>query len=136
MRVTAEELYSKLVDEYQIIGKRGNINFTLNGLSVLIESKDSVGNLIQEWLKVWMNNNHIDFEENDNTQIFPDFYLNTNKRIGLLEVKSFDIDRGPGFDLANFESYCSSLLTNAYRLDSDYLIFAYRMDNSEIIRVC
>lgn len=133
MRVTAEELYSKLVDEYQIVGKSGNINFTLNGLSVLIKSKDSVGNLIQEWLKTWMNHESIEFEENDNSQTFPDFHLDlNNKKQGLLEVKTFDLDRGPGFDLANFDSYCTSLLSNAYRLDSDYLVFAYRMVDSEI----
>jgi hypothetical protein len=40
--------------------------------------------------------------------------------------------RGAGFDLANFESYCNSLLTNAYRLDSDYLIIGYTMDGSKI----
>jgi len=50
----------------------------------------------------------------------------------LLEIKTFDYDRGPGFDLANFDSYSNSLLTNAYRLDSDYLILAYQMNGSEI----
>jgi hypothetical protein len=41
----------------------------------------------------------------------------------ILQVKSFDWDRGPGFDLANFDSYCNSLLESSYRIDSDYLIF-------------
>jgi len=50
----------------------------------------------------------------------------------LLEVKSFDRKRGPGFDLANFDAYCNSLLTSAYRLDSDYLVFAYQMAGGEL----
>ena len=80
-----------------------------------------------------MRKENIDFEENTNSQSFPDFYLDIeNKRRGLLEVKSFDWDRGPGFDLANFDSYCNSLLENSYRIDSDYLIFAYQMEGSEI----
>ena len=36
--------------------------------------------------------------------------------------------------MANFESYCNSILTNAYRLDSDYLIVAYKM-NGPVIKI-
>lgn len=34
-------------------------------------------------------------------------------------------------DVANFEAYCRYLKTQAYRLDSDYLIFAYDLTNYE-----
>jgi type II restriction enzyme len=133
MKLTGEKLYSKLVIDYKIIGEKGVINFSLKDLTISIETKDTVGNLLQEWLKAWMMKEKIEFEENTNSQIFPDFYLDThNQKQGLLEVKSFDWDRGPGFDLANFDSYCNSLLVNAYRLDSDYLIFAYQMERSVI----
>jgi len=131
--MTAEQLYSKLVKDYKIIGEKGIINFTLKDLTISIETKDTVGNLLQEWLKAWMRQEQIEFEENSNSQTFPDFHLDpSNKKKGLLEVKSFDWDRGPGFDLANFDSYCNSLLVDAYRLDSDYLILAYQMLGSEI----
>jgi hypothetical protein len=45
-----------------------------------------------------------------------------------------DITREEVGDLyiANFDSYCNSLTTKSYRLDSDYLIFAYRMEGSKI----
>jgi hypothetical protein len=133
MKITGQELYSKLVDDYKIIGESGVINFSLKDLTISIETKDTVGNLLQEWLKAWMMKEKVEFEENTNSQIFPDFYLDKhNQKLGLLEVKSFDWDRGPGFDLANFDSYCNSLLVNSYRLDSDYLIFAYQMKGSVI----
>lgn len=133
MKLTGQELYSKLVDDYKIIGESGVINFTLKNLTISIETKDTVGNLLQEWLKAWMMKEKVEFEENTNSQVFPDFYLDKqNQKLGLLEVKSFDWDRGPGFDLANFDSYCNSLLVNSYRLDSDYLIFAYQMVGSVI----
>lgn len=133
MKLTGQELYSKLVDDYKIIGESGVINFSLKDLTISIETKDTVGNLLQEWLKAWMMKEKVEFEENTNSQIFPDFYLDKhNQKLGLLEVKSFDWDRGPGFDLANFDSYCNSLLVNSYRLDSDYLIFAYQMKGSVI----
>ena len=133
MKLTGQELYSKLVNDYKIIGESGVINFSLKDLTISIETKDTVGNLLQEWLKALMIKEKVEFEENTNSQIFPDFYLDKhNPKLGLLEVKTFDWDRGPGFDLANFDSYCNSLLVNSYRLDSDYLIFAYQMKGSVI----
>ncbi|OFX18968.1 MAG: hypothetical protein A2041_11060 [Bacteroidetes bacterium GWA2_31_9b] len=133
MKLTAQELYNKLTVEYKLIGEKGFINFSLKNLTISIETKDSIGNLLQEWLKAWMKKYQIDFEENTNTQKFPDFYLNKeDKKKDMFEVKTFDWDRGPGFDLANFDSYCNSLITDAYRIDSDYLILAYQMTGSEL----
>lgn len=133
MKLVAEQLYKKLVEEYKIIGETGSIKFTVKDLSILIKTKDSVGNLLQEWLKAWFIKNDIDFEENINSQTFPDFLLDKDDhKKGLLEVKSFDFDRGPGFDLANFDSYCNSLLDSAYRIDSDYLVLAYQMKDGII----
>jgi type II restriction enzyme len=133
MKLTAEQLHKKLVVEYKLIGETGNIKFTVKDLSILIKTKDTVGNLLQEWLKAWFIQSEIEFEENTNSQSFPDFLLDKDDHTkGLLEVKSFDFDRGPGFDLANFDSYSNSLLTNAYRLDSDYLILAYQMTDGVI----
>lgn len=133
MKLSAQEIHHKLVNEYKIIGEKGIINFSLKDLTISIETKDTVGNLLQEWLKAWLRKESVEFEENPNSQVFPDFYLDTtNKKSDLLEVKSFDWDRGPGFDLANFDSYCNSLLTAAYRLNSDYLLFAYQMNGSEL----
>lgn len=133
MKLTAQQLYHQLVHEYQIIGELGVINFTLKDLTIAVETKDTVGNLLQEWLKAWFKESNIEFEENKNSQSFPDFFLDKDDaKHGLLEIKSFDWDRGPGFDLANFDSYCNSLLTSAYRIDSDYLILAYQMRGSTI----
>ena len=133
MKITSQELYNKLVDDYKIIGEEGVINFSLKNLTISVETRDTVGNLLQEWLKAWMKKEGLEFEENNNSQSFPDFHLDIeNKKEGLLEVKTFDWNRGPGFDLANFDSYCNSLLQNAYRIDSDYLIFAYTMEGSKI----
>ena len=51
MKLTGQELYSKLVNDYKIIGEKGVINFSLKNLTISIETKDTVGNLLQEWLK-------------------------------------------------------------------------------------
>ena len=133
IELTAQELYSKLINDYKLIGQKGVILFTLNDLAVQVESRDTVGNLIQDWLREWMIKQEISFEVNPSSQTFPDIYLNLNdKKKGLLEIKAFDFDRGAGFDLANFESYCNSLLESSFRLDSDYLILGYTMSRHEI----
>jgi len=135
MKISAVDLYKKLVDDYKLIGENATISFTVKDLPITIKAKDSIGNLLQEWLKAWFVYNDIDFLENANSQSFPDFLLDkANITKGLLEVKTFDFDRDSGFGLADFDSYCNSLLENAYRLNSDYLIFAYQMKDG-IIRV-
>jgi len=132
-QITAKQLYNKLVKECELIGKKGVILFTLNNLPVQVTTKDTVGNMIQEWLKAYMTQQELSFEVNPSSQTFPDIYLNLkDKKKGLLEIKAFDFRRGAGFDLANFESYCNSLLDHSYRLDSDYLILGYTMIGFEI----
>jgi NgoBV restriction endonuclease len=79
-----------------------------------------------------MKSKNIEFRTKENTQEFPDFLLdsqtNTNN---LLEIKTFDFNRSANFDMSNFEDYCRSLKTQAYRLDADYLIFAYALKNGQ-----
>ncbi|MDD3722393.1 MAG: NgoBV family restriction endonuclease [Lutibacter sp.] len=133
MKLTADQLYKKLVEEYKIIGEKGVIKFTLKDLTIIVKAKDTVGNLIQEWLTAWLEKNSIDFKLTPNTQDFPDINLDlddTSK--GLIEVKSFDYDKAANFDVANFMAYRRSIIEFPHRLDSDYLIFGYRMRNGTI----
>jgi len=131
MKLTAQEVYAKLINETKIIGGKGVISFTLKDIDINIESKDSVGNIIQDWIKAWLTKEGIDLRPVPNTQDFPDFWLDVPTG-GLLELKSFDYDASPNFDIANFMTYRNSLLTHPYRLDSDYLIIGYKMAGSEI----
>ncbi len=48
-------------------------------------------------------------------------------------MKTFDADASPAFDLANFDSYCTSLLLIPERIEADYLIFSYRMKEGELL---
>ena len=136
MKMLAKQLFELLRNEQNVLSYEGSIHFELMDINMKIKSKDSVGNLLQEWLKRWMEKNSIEFSESKNSQTFPDFLLDVDDTTqGLLEVKSFDFKRGPGFDLANFDSYCNSLTDKAYRLDSDYLIFGYLMDEDGSITI-
>lgn len=49
-----------------------------------------------------------------------------------MEVKSFDYSKSANFDVANFMAYRRSIVEHPHRLDSDYLIFGYSMENGEI----
>lgn len=101
----------------------GGTLFTLGGLSVDIQGKDSIGNLIQEWLGVWFTTNGYDITRGDKTQDYPDFDIGDKEY--LLEVKVFNSKKPPAFDIANFEAYCASLAKTPSRLLSDYLILSY-----------
>lgn len=105
----------------------GGIQFGLGGISFNIQSKDGIGGMIQEWLGVWAKNRGYNIVEQSVSQEFPDFFV--GREGGLLEIKTYNAAAGPSFDIANFQSYCESLTLNPERLDADYLIFAYRLNN-------
>ena len=106
----------------------GYITFSLNSINVTINTTDTVGVTLQSWIKNYFITNNIYFRENSNSQEFPDFYLGDSNDSNLLEIKAFNFCNTPAFDIANFDSYCESVLEKPYILDADYLIFGYNMD--------
>jgi hypothetical protein len=128
-KITAQQLYNNL-NALHLERQIGAIIFNLAGVSVKINTTDTVGITLQSWLKQYLLNSDIYFAEPTNTQEFPDFFLdNTEAHKHMLEVKAFNYNATPAFDIANFESYCSSVKDKPYRLDADYLIFGYTMDD-------
>lgn len=131
MEKTAQEIFTQL--NATIINKVGKIVFSLGDTTVTMKTTDTVGNSIQSWLQQWFRDNGIYESEPTNTQEFPDFYLSaTNPKDHMLEVKAFNYYASPAFDIANYESYVSSVAEKPYRLNADYLIFGYTMDNGNI----
>ncbi len=128
----AKQLYD-LLKQKGLIGAEGKIKLELLNLEVNISQKSAVGTLLQEWLSEWMTLNGIEAREDTNSQVFPDFYLGSTDENDLLEVKAFDYTKSPNFDVAAFDAYVDSLRTKAYRLDADYLIFGYTLNNGTII---
>jgi len=131
--ISAQELFNNLINLH-LDSKVGQITFNLAGVSVKINTTDTVGITLQAWLKQYLIDNNYYFSEPANTQEFPDFFLENNEpHKHMLEVKAFNYNATPAFDIANFESYCSSVKEKPYRLDADYLIFGYVMsDNGDI----
>ncbi len=131
MKITSQELYQKLIEDEKITTVQGKMSFSLGSVNMVVKQHDVVGNIMQEWLKNWMFEKGIEFAENDNLQMPPDFYLNPDdKTENLLEVKAFYCGRGPGFDIAGFTPFLKELINKPYVLNTDYLIFSYDVDGN------
>lgn len=136
MKLTALEIYNKLVYEDKILEVKGQIKFYLGDVDIIVKQKDVVGNIIQEWLQGWFNKNSIEYTVNENSQMPPDFFLNTfDKTRELLEVKAFNRKASPGFDIADFRMYEEEIIDKPYMLDVDYLIFGYVMDDNGFVTI-
>ena len=127
--ISPKELFDELLNKFKIKEKIGNIQISLGGVSASYSSKDAIGELLQEWVKQFLISRNYYFRTRKNTQEFPDFILH-NKKDYFLELKTFNSEASPAFDIANFDSYSTSLLEKPERLNSDYLILSYKMKNS------
>lgn len=131
MKLTAQEIYDKLINEDKIKTVKGQIRFHLGDVSIIVKKKDVVGNILQEWLEGWLIAKEIEFESNPNTQMPPDIYLNpSDYTSNLLEIKAFNREINPAFDIADFKAFVKELIEKPYHLDTDFLIFGYIMDEA------
>ncbi len=136
MRLSAQEIYNKLVNDEHILELEGQIRFYLGDVNIIVKQKDVVGNIMQEWLQGWLDARGIEYAPSENTQMPPDFFLKPNdKTKDLLEVKAFNRNGSPGFDIADFRMYASEILEKPYMLDVDYLIFGYDMSDDGIVTI-
>jgi len=128
--MSAQLLFNTLKSK-NIIGSCGVMYFEIHNSRYKIDDNSIVGNVIQSWLQSFMKANNIYYRLVENTQQFPDFFLNQVRNdIDLLEVKCFT--KSANFDIANFLAYCHSILQNPYRLNADYLIFEYATSDNGI----
>ncbi|MCM1123129.1 MAG: NgoBV family restriction endonuclease [Eubacterium sp.] len=136
MRLSAQEIYNKLLNDDRILELKGQIKFYLGDVNIIVKQKDVVGNIMQEWLQGWLDAKGIEYAPSENTQMPPDFFLNPDdKTKGLLEVKAFNRNGSPGFDIADFRMYAFEIQEKPYMLDVDYLIFGYDMDNDGVVTI-
>lgn len=136
MRLSAQEIYDKLLNVDHILELEGQIKFFLGDVNINVRQKDVVGNIMQEWLQGWLDARGIEYAPSENTQMPPDFFLNPDDRTkGLLEVKAFNRNGSPGFDIADFRMYASEIQEKPYMLDVDYLIFGYDMSDDGVVTI-
>lgn len=136
MKLTAQQVYEKLITEDRILQLEGRITFYLGDVSIIVRQRDVVGNIMQEWLQGWLEQKGIEYALGENTQMPPDFFLNPDDlEKNLLEVKAFNRNAGPGFDIADFNVYQEEIVDKPYMLDVDYLIFGYDMSDDGIVTI-
>lgn len=136
MRLTAQQVYDKLVNEDRILELQGQIKFFFGDVDIIVKQKDVVGNIIQEWLQGWFDKRGIEYAPSENSQMPPDFFLNpVDKTVNLLEVKAFNRSASPGFDIADFRMYEEEIVDKPYMLDVDYLIFGYDMSDNGVVMI-
>mgnify|MGYP000066726342 FL=1 len=129
--ITAPEII-QLLDDANIKQSTGRIEITFNDFTVKLKQRDTVGNSLQEWLAMFLGSQNIYYRPNIG-QTFPDFYLSESNETGLCGMKSFY--DSANFDVANYRSYINSIVEKPYRLNSDYLIFKYNMDDEGNIQI-
>ena len=136
MRLSAQEIYDVLLNDDHILELEGQIKFYLGDVDIIVKQKDVVGNIMQEWLQGWLNARGVEYAPSENTQMPPDFFLNPDdKTKNLLEVKAFNRNGSPGFDIADFRMYASEIQEKPYMLDVDYLIFGYDMSDDGVVTI-
>lgn len=136
MRLTAQEVYDKLMNDEKILELEGQIKFYLGDVDIIVKQKDVVGNIIQEWLQGWLDKRGIEYYPSENTQMPPDFFLNPDDCTkDLLEVKAFNRLASPGFDIADFRMYEEEIIDKPYMLNVDYLIFGYDMNDKGVVTI-
>lgn len=134
MKLTAQQVYDKLINDDQILSSKGRITFHLANIDIIVRQRDVVGNIMQEWVEGWLKKNGVEYAPNDNTQMPPDFYLDPDdKQHNLMEIKAFNYKASPGFDIADFRMYEQEIASKPWMLDVTYLIFGYDMsDNGDV----
>lgn len=116
-----------------LLDKQGVISMDLAGISLDIRAKDIIGNSLQEWIGSWFSEKGITYRVLKNSQEFPDYIITFDDIESYLEIKSFNYDKGPAFDLANFNSYIDSLEKNPKKIDADYLILGYSSNSKGFV---
>ena len=125
----AQSLYNKL-KEFQFENAQGSVRFNIKDFNIIVEQNDIIGNIVEEWLGKWMNDQGIPNLHNEK-QESPDFWLNLDDlNSDWLEVKSFM--GSPGFDIAAFRSFINLIIDKPYKLQSDYLLIKYTMNGGVI----
>lgn len=127
----AQELYSKLMDDFGFKDSTGQITFTLNDIAIVVNQNNVVGNILEEWLDRWMEETGIPHIHNEG-QSSPDFWLNPdNLTEDWLEVKSFT--GSPNFDIAAYNSFINLILQKPYKLQSSYLLIKYKNEGGKVM---
>ena len=120
---TLEELATVLDKELK--NKQGSIMVYLDGVPKISHTNDIIGNCLQEWLPARFIDLGLDLEPNPHTQEFPDFIAHFDNYTIPMDIKCWNYDRSPAFDIANFDSFYKETYEKPDKLLGKYLVLGY-----------
>lgn len=121
------ELYE--ITKEKLEGQHGTITITFANRSHVYTGNDVIGNCLQEWLPNWFQFLGVNIKPGSGTQVFPDFVANFNELQYQVEVKTWNINNSPAFDLANFQSFLATTYVSPGKLNAQYFILGYKPDD-------
>lgn len=125
MQITSlDELFSH--SKAVLEGKHGAISITFANRTHIYSGNDVIGNCLQEWLPDWFQYLGIDIRPGEGTQVFPDFVACFNNQEYAMEVKAWNIENSPAFDLANFHSFIENTYHSPGKINAQYFILGYK----------
>lgn len=118
-----DELYA--ITKENLEGQYGTITINFANRSHVYSGNDVIGNCLQEWLPDWFEYLGVDIQPGEFTQAFPDFVANFEDRKYDVEVKAWNFNNSPAFDIANFTSFLSETYKSPGKIDASYFILGY-----------
>ena len=109
-----EQLYEKAVES--IKGEKGVITINIGGIPKTSKSNSVIGNCVQEWIPQWLEDNGLKLEPNNQSQAFPDFTACIDGIKYDMEVKCWNYDKQPAFDISNFDGFYREIFNNPAKL--------------------
>ncbi len=132
----ANDLYTALNSSVTPKSIKGEITVDLASVKCTISGKDAIGHLIQEWFFEWCKRNTFKVIPNSHTQQFPDYYLDfEGNEKGMLEIKNFNYEASPAFDVADFYAFVETITSDIHKLYADYIVFGYSLSSNGELKI-
>lgn len=122
-----QELFE--ISKEKLEGQHGTITITFANRSHVYTGNDVIGNCLQEWLPNWFKFLGVDIKPGKGTQVFPDFVAQFGTQTHDMEVKAWNINNAPAFDLANFQSFIETSYSSPGKLNAQYFILGYKLED-------
>lgn len=106
--------------------KQGSIMIYIDAIPQISHSNDIVGNSLQEWLPAWFSDNGLELTPNQHTQAFPDFMAHFKDKDIPMDIKCWNYEASPAFDIANFDSFYRTTYSDPEKITAKYLVIGYK----------
>lgn len=124
---TLNDLYELTKEKLE--GQHGTITVTFANRNHVYTGNDVIGNCLQEWLPDWFQFLGVNIQSRKGTQVFPDFIAHFNGIEYAVEVKAWNINNSPAFDLANFQSFLETTYSSPGKINAQYFILGYKPED-------